>query len=82
MAGRIFSTSIVVFWVTMMTALVRTEFFPKPMPIDRVPLGQVLQKFLNAEDATGLNIYYQQQRAPIGFCRIDVMRTSECLRAG
>jgi len=70
MVGKVLSGGIVVFWLVMMGALVRVEFFPEPPKLGVVPMKRVLHKiFANSEPAR-LNVYRQKER--IGSCTFDV----------
>ena len=70
MLTKVFAGFVVAFWVVMMATLVRVEFFPQPLSLDRYPTQRVLKKiFANTEPAR-LKVYYRG--APVGFCRIDI----------
>jgi hypothetical protein len=70
MTGKIFTGFVVGFWLVMMTALVRVEFFPKALHREMVSTTRVLQKvFANPEPAR-LNVYYQGTL--IGFCKVEI----------
>ena len=68
MASRIFAGCVVAFWVAMMVALVRVEFFPQPMPMDTVPAEQVMRRIFEAPEQK-LNVYYQN--VDIGNCTVE-----------
>ena len=44
MLNRVCAGFVVAFWVVMMATLVRVEFYPQPLPLDRYPTRRVLQK--------------------------------------
>ncbi len=70
MLNKVFAGFIVVFWVAMMTALVRVEFFPQPLELDRYPTRRVLKKIFANPAPARLNVYYRG--APVGLCQIDI----------
>ncbi len=70
MLSRLIAGMIVVFWVGMMTALVRLEFFPAPAGVGDVPSQLVLRKIFSYEDDTRLNVSYQGR--DIGFCKLEI----------
>lgn len=71
MAGRLFAGFTVVFWLAMMTALVRVEFFPQSLPMDVVPIEPVLRKILSQQEPARLSVYYQGER--VGTCKVGVL---------
>jgi hypothetical protein len=70
MGSRIFAGLIVAFWVAMMAALVRVEFFPQPLAVDAVPLQRVLAKIFDNPAPADLNVFYQGE--DIGSCKVDI----------
>lgn len=69
MMGKTFATLIVVFWVTMMGALIRTELWPRSS-LGTVSSDEVMRKvFANAEPAR-LSIFYRGQE--LGYCKVDI----------
>lgn len=71
MIGRIAAGMIVAFWVGMMVALVRLEFFPEPLGVGDVPPEVVLRKVFTHEEDTRLNVFYQG--SGIGFCKVEIL---------
>lgn len=70
MLTKVFAGFIVVFWVVMMATLVRMEFFPQPLSLDRYPTQRVLKKvFANPEPA---QLYVSYHGAPVGVCTIEI----------
>lgn len=69
MASRIFAACVVAFWVAMMAALVRVEYFPKPMPMDAIPAEQVMRRIFESPEQR-LNVFYQGE--DIGTCMVEV----------
>ncbi len=70
MLSRIIAGMIVVFWVGMMTALVRVELFPDTGRVGDVPPEIILRKIFTLGEDTRLNVSYQGRN--IGFCRIEI----------
>ena len=70
MLNRVFAGFIVVFWVVMMATLVRVEFFPDPLPLDRYPTQRVLKKIFANPEPARLKVYYHGTY--VGFCRIEI----------
>ncbi|HUI07077.1 MAG TPA: hypothetical protein VL486_08725 [Verrucomicrobiae bacterium] len=70
MLNRVFAGFIVVFWVAMMAALVRVEFFPQPLPLDRYPTRRVLKKIFANPEPVRLNVYYRGTY--VGFCTVEI----------
>src|SRR5258707_15579026 len=77
MASKIFAGSVIAFWVVMMAALVRVEFFPHPVTLDTVPAEQVMHRIFDAPEQR-LNVFYQGQ--DIGNCSVEV--TPMILKSG
>jgi hypothetical protein len=71
MASKVFAGLVVAFWLTMMVALVRLEFYPKAAPLGEVSPDRVLQKVFANREPARLNVYYQ--KAPIGFCKVEIV---------
>lgn len=69
MVGRLATGAVVAFWVGMMLALVRTEYFPHPTGVSEVPLELVLRKMFNNAETPGLTVYYRGQS--LGFFKVD-----------
>lgn len=69
MMGKIFSTVIVAFWLTMMVALVRTEMWPQSS-LNAVSQEEIMRKVFAHDAPARLNIFYRGQE--IGYCRVDV----------
>ena len=70
MVNKAFAGFVVVFWVVMMATLVRVEFFPQPLPLDRYPTQRVLKKIFANPEPAHLNVYYRG--AYVGFCTIRI----------
>ena len=70
MANKVFAGLVVVFWLTMMVALVRLEFYPKAVPLGQISTERVLQKVFANREPARLNVYYSKE--PIGFCKIEI----------
>jgi len=70
MLNKVCAGFIVVFWVVMMTTLVRVEFFPEPLPLDRYPTQRVLKKIFANPEPARLKVYYHGTY--VGFCRIEI----------
>jgi hypothetical protein len=70
MNGKGFTGLLVGFWLVMMTALVRMEYFPTALRRDTVPAIRVMSRiFANGEP---LNMYVYYQNKPIGACKVDI----------
>lgn len=63
MITRIFSGLIIVFWLVMMTLLVRQEFFPSQD--DAIPVAPriVVARVFNNDDPSSLKVYYEGSEA-------------------
>jgi hypothetical protein len=73
MLNRVFAGFVVVFWATMMAALVRVEIFPKPTVLDVCPTEQVLKKIFANPTPVRLNIYQGKPfNMPMGSCSVDI----------
>lgn len=70
MVNKVFAGFVVVFWVAMMAALVRVEFFPQPLSLDRYPTQRVLKKIFANPEPAQLNVSYRG--APVGVCTIEI----------
>ena len=70
MIGKVAAGLVAAFWVAMMVALVRLEFFPQPAPIGNVSSERVLRTLFANPEPARLNVYYQG--ADIGTCRVEV----------
>ncbi len=70
MAGRVFAGVVVAFWLVMMGALVRVEFFPKALGAHDVPIERVLEDIFANEAPARLNVYYRGEK--LGFCNVYV----------
>jgi hypothetical protein len=70
MASKVFAGFIVAFWLTMMVALVRFEFYPKAAPLGEVSTERLLQKIFASREPARMNVYYQN--AVIGLCAVDI----------
>jgi hypothetical protein len=66
MASKVLSGCIVAFWLVMMSALVRVEFFAKPPQLDHVPIERVLRKIFANSEPGRLYVYHETTR--VGFC--------------
>ena len=71
MASKVFAGFVVAFWLTMMVALVRFEFYPKTAPLGEVSTERLLQKIFATREPARMNVYYQ--KAPIGSCTVDIV---------
>ena len=71
MASKVFAGFIVAFWLTMMVALVRFEFYPKAVPLGEVSTERLLQKIFASREPARMNVYYQN--AVIGLCAVDIV---------
>lgn len=69
MLGRLAASAVVTFWLGMMVALVRLEFFPHPSGVSEVPLELVLRKMFNNPENPGLSVNYRGQS--LGFFKVD-----------
>ena len=73
MLNKVFAGFVVVFWATMMAALVRVEIFPKPTLLDTCPTQQVLKKIFANPTPARLDVYRGKPVGePIGHCRIEI----------
>ena len=70
MLNKAFAGFVVVFWAVMMATLVRVEFFPQPLSLDRYPTQRVLKKIFANPEPAQLNITYRG--APVGVCAIEI----------
>jgi hypothetical protein len=70
MLTKAFAGFVVAFWVVMMAALVRVEFFPQPLSLDRYPTQRVLKKIFANPEPAQLNVFYRG--APVGLCGIEI----------
>src|SRR2546422_4501459 len=70
MANKVFAGVVVVFWLTMMVALVRLEFYPRAAPLGEMSTKRVLQKVFANREPARLNVYYNKES--IGFCKIEI----------
>ena len=59
MASKTVTVCIVAFWAVMMTALVRTEYFPAPSKLHAVPVEQVMRRMFANPDTQQLSVSYQ-----------------------
>jgi hypothetical protein len=71
MASKVFAGFIVAFWLTMMVALVRFEFYPKAVPLGEVSTERLLQKIVASREPARMNVYYRN--AVIGLCAVDIV---------
>ncbi len=71
MASKVFAGFIVAFWLTMMVALVRFEFYPKAVPFGEVSTERLLQKIFASREPARMNVYYQ--KGLIGLCTVDIV---------
>jgi hypothetical protein len=71
MASKVFAGFIVAFWLTMMVALVRFEFYPQAVPLGQVSAERLLQKIFASREPARMNVYYQN--AVIGLCTVDIV---------
>jgi hypothetical protein len=73
MLNKVFAGFVVVFWATMMAALIRVEIYPKPTILDTCPTEQVLKKVFANPTPARLDVYRGQPIGePIGHCRIEI----------
>ena len=70
MLNRVCAGFVVAFWVVMMATLVRVEFYPQPLPLDRYPTRRVLQKIFANPEPAHLNVYYRGTY--VGFCTVSI----------
>lgn len=71
MASKAFTGLVVAFWVVMMAALVRVEFFPAPTRLTSVPMEQVARRLFANAETQRLHVCYQGK--PIGSCQLSVV---------
>jgi len=71
MASKVFAGFVVAFWLTMMVALVRFEFYPKAEPLGDVSTERLLRKVFATREPARMNVYYQKE--PIGACRVEIL---------
>jgi hypothetical protein len=70
MSGKVFTSLIVAFWLVMMTALVRMEYFPTALHRDTVPPFRVLSRIFANTEPVNLSVYYQNKW--IGTCKVEI----------
>jgi len=70
MASKVFAGLVVAFWLTMMVALVRFEFYPKAEPLGNVSTERLLRKVFATREPARMNVYYQKEQ--IGSCRVEI----------
>jgi hypothetical protein len=70
MVSRALSVGIVAFWLVMMGALIRVEFYSKPQRLETMPISRVLRKVFNNAEPARLHVYRDQER--IGTCTLDI----------
>ncbi len=59
MGSKAFAGFVVVFWLTMMAALVRMEFFPAPTRLAAVPADEVLRRLFDNHEKQDFRVLYQ-----------------------
>jgi hypothetical protein len=59
MGSKVFTGLVVAFWVVMMAALARVEFFPSPTQLTTVPVNRVLRKLFDSTEPQSLKVLYQ-----------------------
>jgi hypothetical protein len=76
MTSKILGGLIIIFWVVMMSALVRLEYTGKMVAFETVPTSRVAEKILNHPSPGRLNILSvgQDRTNWIGYCYLDVVK--------
>jgi hypothetical protein len=71
MGSKAFASFVVVFWLAMMTALVRMEFFPAPTRLTAVPANEVLRRLFDNHERQSLRMLYQGNE--IGMSSLEIV---------
>ncbi len=74
MASKAFTGLILAFWVVMMAALVRVEFFPSPSRLARASTDQVLRRVFSNPEPAQMVVYYKDEK--LGTCNVTITTNS------
>ncbi len=74
MVSKAFTGLIVAFWVVMMAALVRVEFFPSPSRLATASTYQVLRKVFSNPEPANMTVYYKDEH--LGTCNVTITTNS------
>jgi hypothetical protein len=75
MGNKIITGFVITFWLVMMAALVRVEFFPRESRLLPLSTEQVLAQIVKNSEPARLDVIYQDQK--IGSCRVGIAPLAE-----